>query len=71
MEVSRSSIRLPVRLRVAVGLVAAERFPHATASTRGREQNEFQREFTWVVRLMILFALLHLVIFVIVFAIPK
>ncbi len=71
MEVRRSSLSLPVRLRVAVGLVAAERYPHATVSTRGREQNEFQREFTWVIRLMILFALLHLVIFVIVFAIPK
>ena len=71
VEVRRSSLSLPVRLRVAIGLVAAERFPHATVSTRGLEQNEFQREFTWVIRLMILFALLHLVIFVIVFTIPK
>lgn len=71
VELSRSTIRSPLRLRVAVGLVASERFPHSTVSTRGREQSEFQREFTWVIRLMVLFALLHLIIFVIIFAIPK
>lgn len=72
VEVHRSSISLPVRLRVAIGLVAAERSPHAyTVSTHIREQREFQREFTWGIRLMVIFALLHLIIFVIVLAVPK
>ncbi|MFL5659791.1 MAG: hypothetical protein ACJ8BW_00400 [Ktedonobacteraceae bacterium] len=72
VEMSRSSIRSPVRLRIAMGLVAAERSPKAyTMSTPTREQWEFQRELAWFVRFMILFTLLHLVIFVILLAVPK
>lgn len=72
LEMYRSSISLPVRLRVAVGLVASERSPHAyTTNTHIREQREFQREFVWGIRLMVIFALLHLIIFVIVLAVPK
>lgn len=72
MEMSRSSIRSPMRLRIAMGLVAAERSPKAyTMSTAMREQWEFQRELAWFVRLMVLFALLHLVIFVILLTVPK
>src|SRR5579859_728150 len=44
VEMRRSTIRSPARLRIAVGLVAAERSPKAyTMSTQAREQREFQR----------------------------
>ncbi len=68
VEMRRSSIRSPARLRIAMGLVAAERSPK---TYHLREQQEFQREFAWAVWLLILFALLHLVIFVILLAVPK
>ena len=72
VEMRRSSIRSPSRLRIAIGLVAAERSPKAhTMSTYIREQREFQREFAWFIRLLVLFGLLHLVIFVILLAVPK
>ena len=55
-----------------MGLVAAERSPKAyNMCTHIREQQEFQREFAWVMRLLVLFTLLHLVIFVILLAVPK
>ena len=72
VEMRRSSIRSPARLRIAMGLVAAERSPAAyQMSTPVREQEAFQREFAWVIWVMILFTLLHLVIFVILLAVPK
>jgi hypothetical protein len=68
VELRRSSIRSPVRLRIAMGLVAAERSPKAyNLNTDMREQ----REFAWFTRLLILFAILHLVIFAILLAVPK
>ena len=72
VEMHRSSIRSSVRLRIAMGLVAAERSPNAyTMNTAMREQQDFQREFVWGMRLLIFFALFHLVIFAILFAVPK
>ena len=72
VELLRSSIRSPVRLRIAIGLVAAERSPNAyTINTPMSEQQDFQREFVWGMRLMIFFAIFHIVIFAILFAIPK
>lgn len=72
VEVRRSPLRPPMRLRVAIGLVAAERFPQISSRrTHAAEQMEFQREFSWVIRLMVLFALMHLIIFVIILTIPK
>ncbi len=68
VEMRRSSIRSPARLRIAMGLVAAERSPK---TYHMREQREFQREFTWFVWLLVLFALLHLFILVILLAVPK
>jgi len=62
-------IRSPARLRIAMGLVAAERSPKAYSIIR--EQRAFQREFAWFVWLLVLFALLHVVIFVILLAVPK
>jgi hypothetical protein len=72
VEMRRSSLRSPARLRIAMGLVAAERWPTAyNMSPHLREQREFQREFAWVVRLLVLFALWHLVILIILLAVPK
>lgn len=72
VEMNRSSIRSPVRLRIAIGLVAAERSPNAyIISTSMYEQQDFQREFAWGMRLMIFFAIFHIVIFAILFAVPK
>jgi hypothetical protein len=68
LEMRRSSLLSPVRLRVAIGLVAAERSPYTYHMS---EQMAFQREFTWFVRFLILFGLFHLVIFVILLAVPK
>jgi len=72
VEMRRSSLRSPARLRIAMGLVAAERWPTAYyMNPHLRERREFQREFAWVVRLLVLFTLFHLVIFVILLAVPK
>ena len=68
VEMRRSSIRSPARLRIAMGLVASERSPK---TYHMREQREFQREFAWFVWLLVLFALLHVVILVILLAVPK
>jgi hypothetical protein len=55
-----------------MGLVAAERSPKAyTSSTHAREQREFQREFAWLMRLLVFFALWHVVILIILLAVPK
>jgi len=71
-EMRRSTIRSPSRLRIAMGLVAAERSPKAyTMSAYPGERWEFEREFTWFMRLMILFGLFHVVIFVILLAVPR
>ncbi|HLI88819.1 MAG TPA: hypothetical protein VKV37_09020 [Ktedonobacteraceae bacterium] len=70
-EMRRSSIRSPVRLRIAMGLVAAERSPGAYANTSIREQRAFQREFSWIMWLLALFTLLHVVILVILFSVPR
>jgi hypothetical protein len=78
-ELRRSTIRSPLRLRIAIGLVAAERSPVAhTSTTRTQtlnsqtssgEQQAFQREFAWFTWALILFTLLHAVIFVILFTV--
>jgi hypothetical protein len=67
-EMRRSSVSSPVRLRIAVGLVAAERSPYTYYMA---QQKAFQREFSWFVWALILFTLFHLVIFVILFAVPR
>ena len=67
VEMARSSIRSPMRLRIAMGLVAAERSPKAYAS----EFQTFQREFAWFTWAMVLFGLLHAAIFIILLAIPR
>ena len=69
LEMRHTPTRSPARLRIAMGLVAAERSPKAYSIIR--EQRAFQREFAWFVWLLVLFALLHVVIFVILLAVPK
>ncbi len=72
VEMRRSSILSPVRLRIAIGLVAAVRSPRAyTTSTHISEQQDFQREFTWFVWGLFFFAALHLVIFLIFLTLPR
>ncbi len=71
MEMARSSIRSPMRLRIAMGLVAAERSPKAYTSTRVSEYQQFQREFSWFVWAMVLFALFHVVILAILWSVPR
>ena len=72
VEMSRSTLHSPVRLRIAMGLVAAERSPKAyIRNTYSGEQRQFQQEFAWFMRLLILFGLLHVVIFVILLAVPR
>jgi hypothetical protein len=72
VELRRSSLRSLTRLRVAIGLVAAERSPNAyNINPQMREQQAFQREFVWGIRFLIFFALLHLVIFAILLAVPR
>jgi hypothetical protein len=67
-EMRRSSIRSPSRLRISIGLVAAERSPTSYHLSRERA---LQREFAWLMWLLTLFALLHLVILLILLVIPK
>lgn len=69
-EILRSSIHSPVRLRIAMGLVASERSPLAL-STSAREQQQFQKEFSLAVWFLILFGVFHVVLFVIIFVVPK
>src|SRR5947207_9445284 len=71
VEMRRSSIRSPMRLRIAMGLVAAERSPAAYTSTRVSEHQQFQREFSWFVWAMVLFALFHVVILAILWSVPR
>ena len=72
VEMRRASRPSPVRLRIAMGLVAAERSPTAyQVSSPVREQQAFQREFAWVIWFMVLFTLLHVVILVVLLAVPK
>jgi len=72
IEIHRSAIRSSLRLRIAIGLVAAERSPNAyTVNTRTREQREFDREFAWFVWAIVLFGILHVAILAILLAVPK
>lgn len=69
-EMSHSTIHSPIRLRIAMGLVAAERSPLAL-STPAREQQQFRKEFSLAVWFLILFGVFHLVVFAILLAVPK
>ncbi len=64
-EMRRSPLRSPMRMRVAMGLVAAERSPIMNARIRE------DREFALVMWLLALFVLFHAVIFAILFSVPR
>lgn len=67
MEMRRASLQSPVRLRIALGIVAAERSPRSSTLRATPEgQQTFQREFMWFTWCLILFGLLHLVIFAVI-----
>jgi hypothetical protein len=68
VEMHRSPVRSPTRLRIAMGLVAAERSPEAyNTSSHIREQ----RQFAIILWLLFAFGLLQLVLFVVLFAAAK
>ena len=67
-EMRRSSLSSPVRLRVAVGLIAAERSPYTYYMS---QQRAFQREFSWFVWAMVAFVVFHMGIFVLLLAVPR
>lgn len=69
VEMSRSPIRSPMRLRIAIGLVAAEHSPQLSPEVR--EQQQFQRELSLAIWFMIFLAFTHVIIFVILIGIPK
>ena len=72
VEIHRSVIRSSMRLRIAIGLVAAERSPNAyPVNSQKREEREFDRQFAWFVWAIVLFGLFHLFIFVILIAVPR
>ena len=73
VEIYHSSIQSPARLRIAMGLVAARRSPRAYSRRRDVPTGEweFQRDFKYVMWFLVLFTLFHLVIFVILFTIPR
>jgi hypothetical protein len=64
-EMRRSPLRSPMRMRVAMGLVAAERSPIMNARIRE------DREFALVMWLLALFVLFHAVIFALLFSVPR
>ena len=67
-EMRRAALSSPVRLRVAVGLLAAERSPYGYYIS---QQRTFQREFSWFIWAMVVFTVFHLFIFAILFAVPR
>lgn len=68
-EMERSPVRGPLRLRVAVGLVATERTPQARRARIGQMSDQhWETLLFWA---FLLFMLAHLVVIVIVAAIAK
>jgi hypothetical protein len=69
-QLERSPVRTPVRVRVAVGLVAAERWPRARARRLGKEREDH----VWIALLgwgFVAIMLLHLVIIVLLAQLAK
>ena len=72
VEMQRSALQSPIRLRIAIGLVAAERSPYAySMNTQTHEKREFDRQFAWFVWAIVLFGLLHVAIFAVLLAVPR
>ncbi len=66
-EMQRSPVRSPLRLRIAMGLVAAERWPHAY-STRIREYVSDRRWIIFIAACFMLAMIFHLALIVVVAA---
>ena len=62
-EVRRSPIYSPLRLRIAMGIVASERWPEAHP-TRARTYSTDQKWFIWMAILFFVTMILHLAIIV-------
>ncbi|GCF08312.1 hypothetical protein [Dictyobacter arantiisoli] len=65
VEMSRSPLQSPLRLRIAMGLVAAERWPHAY-STRVREYVSDRRWIIFMAAAFIIAMLVHLMLIVMI-----
>lgn len=65
IEMSRSPVRSPLRLRIAMGMVATERWPHAY-STRVREYINDRRWIVFMAAAFIIAMVLHLLIIVLI-----
>lgn len=67
-QMRRSPVRSPMRLRIAMGLVAAERSPRAYGvSSHLRDQ----RRFIWIGLILFIFMFLHLILIVMLASIIK
>lgn len=67
-EMDRSPVLSPLRLRIAIGLIAAERWPHAY-STRVREYISDRRWIVFMAAAFITAMILHLLLIVMIAAI--
>ncbi len=69
-QLERSPVRTPVRMRVAVGMVAAERWPRARTRRLGKEREDH----VWIAVLgwgFVAIMLLHLIIIVLLAQLAK
>ncbi|WP_201367149.1 hypothetical protein [Dictyobacter formicarum] len=64
-EMTRSPVRSPLRLRIAMGIVAAERWPHAY-STRVREYINDRRLVLFIAIGLVVAMVLHLILIVMI-----
>ncbi|GHO89582.1 hypothetical protein KSZ_75880 [Dictyobacter formicarum] len=62
---TRSPVRSPLRLRIAMGIVAAERWPHAY-STRVREYINDRRLVLFIAIGLVVAMVLHLILIVMI-----
>ena len=64
VEMRRSPVRSPLRLRIAMGLVASERWPHSYSSTDNVESDH--RKIVFIVWAFIIAMLVHLALIVMI-----
>jgi hypothetical protein len=62
-EVRRSPVRTPLRLRIAIGMVASERSPDSYSSTAHTVRDDY-RKFIFIAMVFILAMLVHLALIV-------
>lgn len=64
VEMRRSPVRSPLRLRIAMGLVASERWPHSYSSSYNGESD--RRKIIFIVWAFIIAMLVHLALIVMI-----